>query len=447
MSKNIEDIIVPEKKRSIRNIPIPEGRRKENKFNTLSTPSSTPSQPQSSTPVIPLDNFDLPRKEQKIPSISRRRIWLVAGGTVVALALVFLSIFNGATLAYIPKSVAVSFNKDVYTAEKVGEGKLLYSIIKFSKDKGIEALATGEANVSRKANGTIIVYNDASTESQRLITNTRFETPNGLIYRTPSSIVIPGKKNVAGISQPGSIEVVVYADEAGEKYNINLSDFTLPGLKGGARFTTIYARSKTKMSGGFVGQEKVLSTQDQARVNKELEQGLREELVVEVKAQVPEDLILFPALSSVTFEDLPQTVATSKNGVKINKRGNFFGVMFKKSDLVNHLVAKKTTLDDNESVEIDTLDSLNLAFASSSPTDLATLNEIKFSVTGLAKAIWHTDEVALKADLAGKNKKDIPLILKNYPTITSATATIRPFWKSSFPANGSKITVKKLSPQ
>jgi hypothetical protein len=61
--------------------------------------------------------------------------------------------------------------------------------------------------------------------------------------------------------------------------------------------------------------------------------------------------------------------------------------------------------------------------------------------------VWPTDEVALKSDLIGKHKRDIPAILNNYPTVTSATATIWPFWKSSFPTDSTRISIKELPVQ
>ena len=423
MPKNIDDIIIVDKKRSIRDIPIPEGRRKEREF----------------IPIPENENFS------KIPSKTPRKgIWLATGVALLVLIFVILSVFNSATLAYIPKSAALSFNNDIYTAQKTGEGKLFYSVVKLSKDKGSDASASGEEQVSRKASGTIIVYNDASTEAQRLVENTRFETTGGLIYRIPKAIVIPVKKTVSGVSKPGTVETLVYADVAGEKYNVGLSDFTLPGLKGSARYSTIYARSKTDMSGGFVGTEQVVNIQDKTRVESELKATLRDELIAEAKSQVPEDFILFQSLSSVTFENLPQTSSINRGNAVINIRGDLYGVMFKRSDLFNHLANKKVSLAANDSVDIVDIDLLNLAFIGIVPEVLLTSSDIKFCVTGESIALWRTDEVALKADLIGKRKKDIPSILNNYPTITSATATVSPFWKSSFPDDATKIKVEKL---
>ena len=457
MPKNIDDIIVPEKRRSIRNIPIPEGRRRTDKqpvqpdapftMKEFYPPVTPPPPPRSASAY---DDLPPRQEEKKFPKISRgsrmpkKGLWIGIGAALLIGIFVLLTIFNGSTLAYVPKSQSVSFDNDVYTAEKAGEGKLFYSVVKLSKDKGLDATATGEAEVSRKASGTIIVYNDATTEPQRLIATTRFETPNGLVYRIPEGIVIPGKKTVAGVSQPGSIETIVYADEAGVKYNVGLTDFTVPGLKGGARYTTIYARSKTEMSRGFVGMEKSVSTQDEAKVKSDLEAALRAELTSEARAQVPEDFVLFASLSSVAFESLPQTVSAVAGKATVNMRGNLYGVMFKRSDLSNHLAQNKITLAVGESVVITNLDSLDLSFVETSPVDLLLSDDIKFAVNGQATAVWRTDEVALKSDLLGKHKRDIPSILNNYPTVTSATATIRPFWNANFPDDSADISIKQL---
>ena len=446
MPKNIDDMIVPERKRSIRDIPIPLGRRKS------SEQATSPLYKEPTPPTLPplrnsLDflNDDKPSMISESPRPRRKGVWIASGVGLVVLIFALLSLFNGATLSYVPKSAIVSFDNDIYTANKTGDGKLLYSVVKLSNSKGQDVPATGEESVSRKSSGTIIVYNDATTEAQKLIATTRFETPSGLVYRTPNDIVVPGKKVVSGVSQPGIIEVVVYADEAGDKYNVGLSDFTLPGLKGSARFSTIYARSKTVMSGGFIGMEKSVSDADKARTKNELETALRNELLSEVKAQVPADFVLLPALSLVTFEDLPQTESTSEGSVVINVRADLHGVMFKRTDLTTHLVVNKTTLAQGDLVDILELDSLNIDFVDTRPTDLLLSDEIKFSVSGSATLVWRTDEVALRADIVGRRKSEINSILNNYPTITSATATIRPFWKGSFPSGSERITIKKLS--
>ncbi|MBX4181506.1 hypothetical protein KW807_01415 [Candidatus Parcubacteria bacterium] len=438
MPKKVEDMIAPERRRSIRNIPIPEGRRKNDRLYAELVPKKA-----SSARATIGEDLPPPSPPRKVPPPFRRRgsrkkMWLGVGATFIILAFAGLSFFSGATLSYVPKSAALSFSNDIYSAEKTGTGGLLYSVVKLSRDKSLSAPAGGEVEVSRKASGTIVVYNDASAEAQKLIATTRFESPAGKVYRIKDAITVPGKT----ASGPGSVEATVYADEPGDSYNTGLTDFTLPGLEGTPRFKTIYARSKTPMAGGFVGMEKSVKAEDLTQAKNSLEQGLKDDLWKEAEAEVPGDFILFPSLSTFSFEDLPQSV--SADGVNVNMRGELHAVMFKKSDLSGFLARKKITLSPNDLVDIPSYDALTISFSGNPPADLLTASEINFKLSGATKVLWLTDEVALKADLAGKSKKEVPVILKNYSTISSANVSVRPFWKTSLPTDAQKIIIKKL---
>ena len=118
--------------------------------------------------------------------------------------------------------------------------------------------------------------------------------------------------------------------------------------------------------------------------------------------------------------------------------------MFKRTDLARALAEKKISVSKEDPVELISFDAITLGFAGTPPADLLPLNELALKVSGSGTLLWRTDEVALKSDLVGRSKSDLPVILKNYPTISSASATLRPFWKSSFPEEGADITIKKL---
>lgn len=446
MPKNIDDVILPERRRSIRNIPIPASRNKIEGFDGVR---------KSATTSKKVDSIEVEKSSQTSPEYSRRtpppprrshgsrrNTWIVSIVAVVVLGFGILSMFDSATLAYVPKSLPLTFTGEIFSAAKTGEGELLYSVVKLSGDKAKSVAASGETDVSRKASGTIVVYNDTTAE-QTLIENTRFESPSGKIYRIQKGIVVPKKVG----TQPGSLEVMVYADVAGEAYNSALVDFTIPGLKGSPRYTTLYARSKTPIVGGFVGKERAVSEADLAKANTELKTTLTEELLAKAEAEVPPDFILFPALSTVTFEDLPQSASGDNKSVNVNLRGNLYGIMFKRTELAKGLSRNKTILQANESVDVNSFDDLKLSFSGTPPTDLLTLARINFKAEGSALLVWRTDEVALESDLLGRGKKDVTSILKNYPTIASADAILRPFWKRSFPEEAEKVTIKKLKVQ
>ena len=456
MPKNIDDISLPERRRSIRNIPIPEGRRKADHRLPPVTPVDSLKKAGASskvpTPTLHKEEEYIDLSTRRPISLplhqrgSKKKVWYAIGAGLVVVVFAILSMFDGGTLSYLPRSAALTFENELFKAKKTGDSGLLYSVVKLSRDKGVAAPASAEEQVSRKASGSIIVYNNASAEPQTLIENTRFESPAGKIYRIQKGITIPGKKTVSGASAPGSIEVMVYADEAGEASNSALTDFTVPGLKGSPRYETIYARSKTPMSGGYVGKEKVVKAEDLAKAKASLEAALKNDLWEEARAEVPTDFILFPSLASYTFQDMPQT-NSSDSTATVNMKGDMYGVMFKRSDLAKYLGEKKLGLAEADVVDFTTFDTLNLTFDGAAPADLLNLSEISFRVSGSAMMVWRTDEVALRADLLGRHKRDISTILKNYPTIANASATVRPFWKTVMPSVGEKISIKKLPVQ
>jgi hypothetical protein len=449
MPRNVEDII-PLKKRSIRDVPVPEERRtrsaKSHDVEAIDIPIRKEEKVYADeTPVS--READLPRmkgplyKETKKKSggKSRKTMW-VSGILVVLVAFIAVfSLLRSATLAYVPKSAELNFQNDAYTAYKTGgEGVLLFSVVKISDTKGLSVPATGESQVSRKASGTIVVYNDASSQSQKLIKNTRFETPEGKVYRVQNDITVPGKTG----SNPGTLEVTVYADQAGPAYNIGLTDFTLPGLKGDPRFKTVYARSKTPMSGGFIGMEKSVSPEALTQTKAKLEAALKDSLLEAAKAQVPSDFVLFPSLSTVVFTDMPQT-GSSTDSVTINESGNMLAVIFKKSDLTEYIKNKKLSLPISQEIAIIGLDKLTVNFAGTPPEDLLNASQVNVSFSGTATAEWLTNESILKQDLVGVKKSDLGTVLLNYPSIQSADAIIRPFWRTSFPDSVEDITLRK----
>jgi len=444
MARSVEDIIPRGERRSIRDIPVPNGRKK-------SEPMGKPVaiRKPNEEPVIleeapkRYENVFAGEKKKTSHSKSRTTLWI--GGVVALLIIGFaiFSLFSSATLAYSPRTANLSFANNSYTAYKTADiatGKLPFSVIQLSGNKSADVPASGQTQVSTKASGTIIVYNNSGTAAQKLIANTRFQSADGHIYRIASAITVPGKTTVNGQGVPGSIMVKVTADQAGADYNIGLTDFVLPGFKVDPKFSTIYGRSKTAMSGGFVGMTAKVSDSDLAKAKATLEAQIKTDLLAQARAQVPADFILFPNLSQITYTLLPQGSSTASSATE-NERGDFTGVMFKKGDLAQYLSTQKLGASTvTGPVEILDFSGLSITFAGVNP-DLLQADSVNFQVSGTALTQWITDKVSLAKDLASKNKNDVDSILKNYPSISSATVTVNPFWKSSFPSEPTKITI------
>jgi len=452
MPKNVEDMIVPERKKSIRNIPIPSRRSStvSNEPRNNSDQDVFKKAPGDPYPFSVNSGNNLNNTPPPTPPLKtrgsrrpRRGLWMSVGVSLVVLTFAFLTLFHKATLSYVPQFSPVSFTGEVYTAQKTGGEGLFYSVVKLSLDRGVQVSSSGEVDVSRKATGQIVVFNE-TPRSINLRDTTRFETSDGKVYQVADRITVPARTVVDGEEVPGSLEIIVAAENPGAEYNTGLSDFTLPGLSESSLFSSVYARSKTEISGGFVGKEKVVSEGDKRNAETNLESSLREALFLEARAQVPEGFILLEALSFISFESLPQTSAEDGTAL-INIRGNLTGVMFKEDDLFTHLTEEKLSLEEGQLIDIVPLESLTFSLKDIDSSELSLLDEMSFSVVGSAQALWRTDELALKADLAGKSKSNLSSVLNNYPTVTSATAQIQPFWRRSFPSDAGDITVEQVT--
>ncbi|MEK7118245.1 MAG: hypothetical protein AAB869_01415, partial [Patescibacteria group bacterium] len=250
--------------------------------------------------------------------VSRMRAWLpwlvgVAASLIAGVLL--LNFFANASVMIVPKHETLPMDEKFSAFKNGTSSDLYYATMSTTTSLSLEVPATGEKAVTAKASGKIVVYNK-QTVAQRLIKNTRFQTPDGRIYRINDSITVPKTTVTGGKSAPGSLEVTVYADEAGPRYNSDPVDFTLPGLKDSPLFTKVYARSNGSIAGGASGTVKTVSDRDL----KQAGEDLRVQLETKLRSKARGDLAPFqiaydPASIVVEFGEplLSKTPASANN--------------------------------------------------------------------------------------------------------------------------------------
>jgi hypothetical protein len=75
--------------------------------------------------------------------------------------------------------------------------------------------------------------------------------------------------------------------------------------------------------------------------------------------------------------------------------------------------------------------------SSSAPTGPLTL-----SVSGSLNLVWQFDQNAIKQALVGQPKSSFQKIIQNFePAVASASASVRPFWRGTFPSDPNKIKI------
>lgn len=118
--------------------------------------------------------------------------------------------------------------------------------------------ATGKLFQGKNAEGIITVTN-VSPAPWDLAARTRFQTSDGLIFRTPVPIRVP----------PGTLDVAVIADEfdaagqvIGERGNITAQKFFLPGLKTEESRKKLFGENRAPFTGGQTAITKTVSQED-----------------------------------------------------------------------------------------------------------------------------------------------------------------------------------------
>ncbi len=436
--KIINDIVIPNK--SIRQIPI--SSRKNNSSNHL--PRDTES-----------DNLDTKKtyshkRRGRKPINPKIAIWFLAVISLLALFFGVSVIFSSAKVIITPKVEKIIFDNDIYTAklDTVNNINNLTFEVLTVKQKSEEIVeATKETDVSRKASGVIVIYNNYSSASQRLINNTRFEANNGKIYRINNSVIVPGLKKVNGETIPGSVEAVVYADQAGADYNLKLSelvgDFKIPGFKGDVRYNNFYALLKTDITGGFVGKQRIVADDVRGQTEKVIESKLKEKLLKELYNIKPDNYLIFGDSYSIDYTILDD-VLIDTNKVQINIEGSLNAVVFNNLKLANYIATNKGIDFSDLPIEFIVTDNFDVAFAGADD-NLWKNDKLELKFKGEAIIKWLYEAETIKKELAGKKESELQSLLSKYKnSVTSIQVIFKPVWTRYFPDNYNKIKIEEL---
>lgn len=422
-------------KRSIQDI-IPPARSKPIRPTSQSPERTAPREQSSRMPPT--------KKPPRPPKIRKGNGGSIFGFIGIALVIVIIivvafgvvsTVFHRATISISLKSFPVVVAE---TFEASEEGLLLSFNERTISESATKTVArSGSEFVEERASGTITVFNEYSKSSQRLITNTRFESPNGLIFKVKNPIVIPGYTTSGSDIIPGKVDVVVYADEPGENYNIGIVDFTIPGLKGSSQFDSMYARSVEPFSGGFVGEKAVVSPELRDAAIQELKVELDRKVRSSVEESLGDDEIFFPDTISVTFIEQPDR--TTEGGASITVTAEARAPIFTESKLAS-VIAQEGGVTYDNALTIENVSELAIQTGVSE-----TEGNILLTISGEAQLVGAYDQKRLLQDLAGKDRRNVGVVLSGYPAIADMKISVYPFWRGVLPEDTNRLSIQILS--
>lgn len=342
-------------------------------------------------------------------------------GAILAIVLIF-----GRTQAEVTLYPKIN-NYEIDSNISISASSTQATQTQITKTQSVTLEATSEQQVEKQASGRIKIINNFEEDEQDLVKNTRFQTAEGLVYRVKDSVTVPGYKVVNGTNLPGTLEVEVYADSAGEEYNIGKTKFTIPGFSGMPQFDKITAESVTDMQGGFIGIKKVVSNDAEDDAYDELKAKLEAEF--SSKAIITDTDVTIPDIETVILGELSDQV--NGNSVTLTLTATANAYKFNKQDLMNQIgrtAVVESTASDTFSLDLNSLDFI--------------IDSDVIVATGSADITWLTDIEALKAEVAGKKRSEIVQIMGAHQSVEKADIRLDPFWKTKFPADSAKINVE-----
>lgn len=423
---------------------------KEEKHQDTSDETDTDKEGVKSTKISALKSMILqdyeeslpPQKVVLLPNFGKKLLIIVGTFTLLVVGIVLFLVLPTASIAIEPKTQLITQDLDLAvdkdaTEVNKSELKIPGAFIEMAKETSKEFDATGKKQVKEKTSGVITVYNEWDSKSQTLVESTRFLSENGKLFRSTKTVAVPGFKREEGKDITGSIVVPVVADEAGEGSNIKASRFSIPGLKGTVQYEKIYGVTSESMTGGKTGEITVVSEDDLSKAKKSLEQGLRDELVVEIKSKSEGQSIL---IDNAIFINK----ANFSSSKKVGEEAKSFSLTLK-------LSGSAMTFQEQHVLDLakDTLkapfdkyllvDEPKLAYGeANADTRNGKMNIKVYTETVVASKI---DKDSIVNNIKGKNTEELREYFANVNEVNNVDVKFWPSWVKSIPRIDNKVNV------
>jgi len=335
-------------------------------------------------------------------------------------------------------------NKQFVASKELNDDSINFEIMIVSDKKIKNITLTDSKDVSIKAKGSITLYNEFSSNPQKILAETFLSDNNGKAYKTDTVVTIPGykiDKNKKII--PGQASVNITAFLPGEAYNGSPTDFHINSFKETTKYNKIYGKLKSPLVGGALGLIYILNDSDRTAIDIIAQSSFKEDLLKQVEALVPPGYILYPNALTFSYTVGDNVLSKTSNG-EIEIEGTLSVVLLKEKSLMDNII--KISLpdikgDELREIKISDLSKLSFNFMNKEQPITKDMSSLSFSLTGDIDAVWNPDVELLKTKLLGAPKNNVLPIFRQDPGIASALLKIFPPWQKYIPNDSSKINI------
>jgi len=309
-----------------------------------------------------------------------------------------------------------------------------YRVLEITAEDSKQISSIGVEEVSEKATGKIKITNNTN-KTQKLRKETRFGN-DGLIFKTYKSVTIPAKKSVI---------VDAFADEAGEKYNIEKGiKFDVPGFKEAKmdnEYKNIFGVSETAFTGGVVGKKNIPNKDELEKAKKDLEKSVLDTLAVKSKKNTQKGDFILVGNNPYTQYNFKTKSVDNKVEVSV-KAIQKIPIIMKKDFIAMILKSENITTEKIDQLDIKDLSDIELRILSPETFNIDSGDNFQFSVKGNAKVVWVLDKDLLIKSIKGNSTEQLKEKLDNSFKNFEFNISISPFWRSTVPEDEDSISVE-----
>lgn len=380
------------------------------------------------------------------------RAWTALAALLVVGVFIFSIYFSKATI-----SINTVKHEVVLKESAVALRDVSHEAVNTEESASEEVTANGVVKVDRKATGKIVLYNAFNSATQKLVEETRLETPNGLVYKLKAAVSIPGQKTVNGKIVPGSVEAEVIASEVGEKYNQGFKDFNVVAYKNSDRYEKIYGRSKTALASGYSGTVPNILPKDVTNaitlIKEKINKTADEYFSKEAKSK-GDGFVYLPGTKEITYSEVKQEVSKDNKTALVKIEAKITAVLFDSTSLFTQIIKNQTEAHSASSTSIgndisdldgasstgdmdiaDILDTKEIVYTG----DLSKLNvsikdnsEILVSGTTTISSAIESEKV--KKAVSGLSKEQAIGAIKRLVELETIEINILPWWNKTLPS-------------
>ena len=388
-------------------------------------------QPKPESFTKPLNNKfseSKPPKEHTPMSKKKKIILGIIGGLLVAGGVLFYLYYPKAnvnlTVKAEPLESSVEITADTkLNAPNVEKLAIKGELIETEQQGGKKFSATGKKDVGEKARGTVTISNDSS-DAQKVNAGNDLKSDSGLAFKTSADVTIPGATatlvNNIPVKVLGKADVAVEASEAGDKYNVGPTSFSISGK------SLLSGKSSNPMSGGLSKEVTVISQNDLNNAKSELTKDISNTNHEELKKKAGTNKIYDSSFKDeVTSEETDKKAGDEAGDFEMKIKVKSSAIDFNEKDYREMVVkALEKNVPADKTLSLSANDEISIT--GSEMDSVKGILKLKGDVK--TKIIPKINESDVKNNLKGKNKSDAENYLKSIPGVITTDVQFKPSW-------------------